>query len=1015
MTGASRKFRYSLHVHLSTAFIILVALVGLAIGGIAYYQSQNLIKNLTSETFGRIAREAVLSTSHLFAPAETVVNMLLVQEIVKSKNREERLEHIDFLSRTLDQSANIVSVYIGYADGDFLLLRRLPHDPSQRKEFAAPPDTAYIAQSIDREGEVAEGSYIYLRKDHSIIEIRERHDYGEYDPRNRPWFKQAQAAKGQIKVPHYIFFTTRELGSTVAGSTKNGEAVVAADITLKTLSEAMQAFKITEGSEVALVGQDGKLIAYPDSSPIHYAVGNNAWPTQLGLEHFGSEVLESTFEAYKNNNAAELVIDREIDGRNWRTMATPVPLHDAESYILIFAAPIDELLVEANEMLQDAMIGLGIALLIFIPVSIYISRQVVKPINALVQEIDAIQRFDFRDPITISSPIAEVDDLSSAMDGMKATIRRFLDISTMIASEEDFDLLQELLLDETIDICHADGATLYLVDDDDTCLVPSVVRNNQRERVPIEIDQLPLDDPGEPIATAIKLGKPWQIQAESDPGSADKTLGLWGLGQQLGERQSEELVAVPLFNRNNQLVGVLVLFMENELASSYLSFIRALSGTAAVAIESRHLLEIQKNLFESFIRMIAGAIDAKSPYTGGHCERVPELTRLLASAAVETNSGSLNDFSLSEDDWEAVYIASWLHDCGKVTTPEYVVDKATKLETIYDRIHEIRLRFELLKRDAEIDYWQAMAEGVGQDKAKATLKSRLTQLDDDFAFIAECNEGSEFLDDDKVARIHKIAAYKWQRTLDNRLGISLAEKERALAAGAAPELPVEEDLICDRPEHRFARNESQNFINDNSWGFNIDVPELLYNRGELHNLLIQRGTLNEEERYKINEHIVQTIVMLSRLPFPKHLRAVPEIAGGHHEKMNGTGYPRKLTREQMSPVARMISIADIFEALTAIDRPYKKGKTLNEALSIMSVMCKEQHIDAELFALFLQSGTYREYAEMYLEAWQIKDIDITDYLPTQSESANNDTNDKVSATAENTGPSHPAWRPDDRF
>jgi len=201
-----------------------------------------------------------------------------------------------------------------------------------------------------------------------------------------------------------------------------------------------------------------------------------------------------------------------------------------------------------------------------------------------------------------------------------------------------------------------------------------------------------------------------------------------------------------------------------------------------------------------------------------------------------------------------------------------------------------------------------------------------------------------------------------------------------MQASPAQALPVEEDLLSDRPEHRFVRNERENIVVDNPWGFNIDVPGLLYNRGELYNLLIERGTLTTEERYKINEHMVQTIKMLSELPFPKHLRNVPEIAGGHHEKMDGTGYPKRLSREQMSPVARMMAIADIFEALTAFDRPYKKGKTLTEALRIMSFMCKDNHIDPDQFELFLRSGVYQEYAEQYMRPEQVDAVNIEDYL-----------------------------------
>ena len=186
--------------------------------------------------------------------------------------------------------------------------------------------------------------------------------------------------------------------------------------------------------------------------------------------------------------------------------------------------------------------------------------------------------------------------------------------------------------------------------------------------------------------------------------------------------------------------------------------------------------------------------------------------------------------------------------------------------------------------------------------------------------------------------------------------------------------------MCIRDRHRIARPAEEAIPEDNRWGFRMDVPELLYNRGELHNLSVSRGTLTAEERYKINEHMVLTIRMLGELPFPRHLRAVPEIAGGHHEKLDGTGYPRRLDREQLSPLARMMAIADIFEALTAADRPYKPGKTLSQALAIMANMRKDNHIDPELFELFLRTGVHRDYAGRFMLPEQIDEVRIEDYL-----------------------------------
>jgi hypothetical protein len=234
---------------------------------------------------------------------------------------------------------------------------------------------------------------------------------------------------------------------------------------------------------------------------------------------------------------------------------------------------------------------------------------------------------------------------------------------------------------------------------------------------------------------------------------------------------------------------------------------------------------------------------------------------------------------------------------------------------------------------------------------------------------------------DRVERLRRIAQRTWQRTLDDRLGISWEERQRKERTPAVA-LPATEPLLADRPEHVIERAAADLMPRDNPFGFKLTMPAHRYNRGEMHNLAIVRGTLTEEERYKINEHIVQTIIMLEKLPFPRHLRSVPEIAGGHHEKMDGGGYPRGLTKEQMSPVARMLVIADIFEALTAADRPYKKGKTLSEAIGIMARMCRDRHIDAQLFELFLVSGVHRRYAERYLQPQQIDDVDIGNYVAT---------------------------------
>jgi hypothetical protein len=330
---------------------------------------------------------------------------------------------------------------------------------------------------------------------------------------------------------------------------------------------------------------------------------------------------------------------------------------------------------------------------------------------------------------------------------------------------------------------------------------------------------------------------------------------------------------------------------------------------------------------------------------------------MLVDAACKSTEGIYSDFDLTEEEWYELHVAAWLHDCGKVTTPEYVVDKASKLETIYNRINEIRTRFEVLRRDAEIDCLKAQLAGKDKAEAEAEFDAACTRLAEEFKFVAEANVGGEFMDDDALARLNEIAQKTWMRHFDKTLGLSPSEE--TFLKHKMPTTPGLEPLLGDLPEHQVGK----------------------YNRGELYNLSIRRGTLTSEERETINDHIVVTIKMLEQLPFPKNMRRIPEYAGGHHEKMDGTGYPRGLMKSDMSVPARVMAIADIFEALTAADRPYKKAKTLSESLRIMSFMVKDRHIDADLFDLFLRSGVWRKYADQFLEPHQVDDVDIQDYLP----------------------------------
>lgn len=529
-----------------------------------------------------------------------------------------------------------------------------------------------------------------------------------------------------------------------------------------------------------------------------------------------------------------------------------------------------------------------------------------------------------------------------AADDQASTLRRLIDVGIALSAERNHDRLMERILLEAKDIYNADGGTLYVKDRDR--LVFSVMRTDTMNikmggttgtKIPFPPLALYGAD-GKPNHNSVATHVAITGQLVNIPDAyVAKDFDFTGTKKfdAANNYRSKSFLTLPLKNYENEVVGVLQLINARDRTTGEVrefdvarqSFVEALASQAAVALDNHQLLEGQRNLLESFVKLIANAIDRKSPYTSGHCQRVPVLTNLLAEAACAAKAGPFADFKMTEDERYELHMAAWMHDCGKVVTPEYVMDKSTKLQTIFDRIETVRTRFAVLERDAELAYWKKKAANDGTEaERQAALDATLAQIREDRAFIESTNVGGEFLADEKIERIHKVAAHRW-RDFDRK----------------------------DQP-----------FLSEN----------------EIYNLSIRKGTLTTEERKVISDHVVVTIEMLGQLPFPKNLQRVPEYAGGHHERMDGKGYPKGLKRDDMSIPARMMAIADIYEALTAADRPYKKAMTLSQSLKIMKKMQGEGHIDSDLFQLFIESGAYRKYAEAHLKPEQIDAVDERELL-----------------------------------
>jgi HD-GYP domain-containing protein (c-di-GMP phosphodiesterase class II) len=511
-------------------------------------------------------------------------------------------------------------------------------------------------------------------------------------------------------------------------------------------------------------------------------------------------------------------------------------------------------------------------------------------------------------------------------------------IGIALSNEDDPTRLIEQILLGAKDLTNADGGTLYSATADGG-LRFEILRNDtlglamggsSGVAIPYKPISLRLAD-GKPnhasvVAHTVISGKTINIPDAYDAAGFDFT-GTRAFDAKTGYR-STSMLTVPMRNHEGEITGVLQLLNARTDAGKVVPFseadqrlVESLASQAATALTKHDLIDGMRRLFESFVQLIATAIDEKSPYTGGHCRRVPELTMMLAEAAARTQTGPLAGFSMNEGDRYELRIASWIHDCGKITTPESIMDKATKLQTIYDRIGLVETRFEVLRRDLEIGMLRRAAEKPKErDAIEREHAAAVAALDDDLEFLRRANTGGEFMKAEDQARVAAIAARSW-RAPDGSLQPLLTENE-------------------------------------------------------IRNLTIAKGTLLPEERAIINNHIVATIKMLESLPYPRHLRRVPEFAGGHHERMDGKGYPKGLKREQMSVQARVMGIADIFEALTADDRPYKKAMKLSTALGILGRMAVEGHIDPDLFAVFIREGVYLDYARKFLQPEQIDQVDL---------------------------------------
>lgn len=499
-----------------------------------------------------------------------------------------------------------------------------------------------------------------------------------------------------------------------------------------------------------------------------------------------------------------------------------------------------------------------------------------------------------------------------------------------LAAGGSTDVVLEEIVDRAMRLTGADGGTLYLLGDE-ARLEFKVMKNLSLglSKPPSQLQPIDTRDPDKQalvVVATFKKGVTVALDDVYDARDYDFS-GTYKYDEQLGYR-SLSFLSVPLKNHESETVGVLQLInagaqqgQPRPFADEEQELIQCLGVLAATVLSKQQLIEAQKELFVAFVRLIAKAIDHKSPVTGKHCERVPVLATELAKAACRAETGPFADYNLTDDEFYELTLAAWLHDCGKVTTPEHVINKATKLEALHDRIELVRGRMEQYRLRLLLDHQQQVSGDKDSDdlaiEAGKQLEYWLLQAEDDMSFLETVNQGGEFLKEEDKERILRLAKLTWKNADGN--------------------------------------------------------PQKLLTEEEVEQLLIPRGTLNQDEIQIMRDHIVLSWEMLETLPYPKHLQQVPDIACNHHECLDGSGYPRGVSAEQLSIPARIMCIADIFEALTAPERPYKKPMPLSQALSIIGKMVDSGKLDADVFTLLVESGVCTEYASQHLSPDQLDD------------------------------------------
>ncbi|RCW71396.1 HD family phosphohydrolase [Pseudorhodoferax soli] len=994
--GASQSKLWRVQLALGLPLAGLMLLVTVAFTSIASVKFEQMAQDNAQVVFSQHVQRGNALLRGLIDRVQTLVGMEASAGLALTPSQRDPLQRQWVAALAVEPSLHALRAVLN--DGRYFEVVALRDTGPLAASLHAPPAARFAARSVEPGEGDAPRLQTWRLLDETGHLLAERRDATRLDPWQDRAANAAAAQTGTLVSGPAPFFSTREAGITVAARLHDGSGVVLAEIATSGLDQLFRGLPYPPHVAGGLIAPSGELLVSGAGSGAVAPPSKHGAAAAAAADEDTLGVLRELAQ-WTGRGVHPHVATVPVHGEKFVLAQSSVEVGPGEPWRVVAYAPLlafSSFMVAARERMT--LIGV-LVLATALCAAWWVTKRIVGALDDLTRDAIRICTLDFGPSPRIQSRLKEFNALADAHSVMRESIRARTEelrgsrqrLEELIAAglamsreRNRINLLQQILWGAKR-LTRCDAATLYIVTENRTLRFALRTRDDSLPQEEIPLVRPDGSDNDQFVSTYVALRNAHVVIDDVYAETRFDLSGTRRFDERTGYR-TVSMLALPLAPREGEVIGVLQLMNALDPISGKavpfseedVQIASALAAQAAVSLDNHQLVQAQADLVDSMVKLLAGAIDAKSPYTGGHCDRVPELAVMIAEEAVRVDTGPLADFRFdTAEQWREFRIGAWLHDCGKITTPEYVVDKATKLETIHDRIHEVRTRFEVLRRDAEIDMLRTFIGGGHAAAACERFEQQCAVLEEEFAFVARCNVGSELMEEGAVARLREIGQRTWMRHFDDRLGLG-PQAAQAIEALPPTGLPAVEHLLDDKPQHMVPRPPTR--ANTAPDRFNLKAPELLYNRGELHNLATRSGTLTPEERYKINEHIIQTIEMLEAMNFPKNLRRVPEIAGTHHENLRGTGYPRGLTHEQLSVPARIMAVADVFEALTAADRPYKKSKPLSEAVRILWGFKRRGHIDPDVFDLFLASGTHLRYARRFMSPELIDDVDVSAYL-----------------------------------